>query len=88
MFGRLLKSNKFNSGGKYRKLVGTTTAAYRMVINCTTAESVLELVSKFKLACSSHCQETEEIIENVGLFIGASEASLIYTKQKLKNTFF
>ena len=45
-------------GGRYRKLAGTTTLAYRIVINCTTGESVLELVSTFRLACSSHRQET------------------------------
>ena len=49
-------------GGRYRKLAGTTTLAYRIVINCTTAESVLELVSTFRLACSSHRQETNNSI--------------------------
>ena len=33
-------------GGRCRKLAGTTTLAFRIVINCTTAESVLELVLK------------------------------------------
>ena len=41
-----------------------------IVINCTTAESVLGLVSTFRLACSSHRQETEEIS---GLIYGGSE---------------
>ena len=53
MFGRLLSLVlkrtmllfNYHPGGRYRKLAGTTTLAYRMVINCTTAESVLELVS-------------------------------------------
>ena len=44
-----------------KKLDWTTTLAYRIVINCTAAESVLKLVSTFRLACSSHRQETEEV---------------------------
>ena len=31
---------------RYRTLAGTTTLAYRIVYNCTTTESVLELVLK------------------------------------------
>ena len=42
------------------KLSGTTTLAYRIVIKCTTAESVLKFVSTFRLACSSHRQEIED----------------------------
>ena len=37
----------YDLGGRYRKLAETATLANRIVINCTTAESVLELVSKF-----------------------------------------
>ena len=43
-------------GGRYRKQAGTTTLVYKIVINCTAAEAVLELVSTFRLACSSHRQ--------------------------------
>ena len=50
-------------GGRYWKSAGTTTLAYRIVINCTTTVSVLELVSTLRLPCSSHRQETEEIRE-------------------------
>ena len=69
MFRRLLSSARtvllfdYYLGGMYRKLSGTTTLAYRIVINCTTAESFFELVSTFLLACSIHQQETEEIRE-------------------------
>ena len=37
----------YYQGIGYRQLAGTTTLAYRIVINCTTLESVLELVSTF-----------------------------------------
>ena len=37
------------------------TLAYRIVINCTTAESVLKLVSTLRLACSSHSQEKNKL---------------------------
>ena len=69
LFGRLLSSEKhcpafFTTtwGERYRKLAGTTTLAYRIVRNCTTVEWVLRLVSTFRLACSTHRQETEEIL--------------------------
>ena len=38
--------------------LGPTTLAYRIIIVCTTAEIVLELVSTFRLVCSSHHHET------------------------------
>ena len=51
-------------GGRYRKLASTTTLAYRIVINCTTVESVLELVPLFQLARSNHRQETYCLLFN------------------------
>ena len=39
----------FYPGRSYRKFAGTTLA-FRIIINCTTAKSVLELVSLFRLA--------------------------------------
>ena len=77
MFGRLLSSkNNFNYyvGGRCRQLAGTTTLAYRIVIDCTTPESVLESVSTFQLACSSYRQEilyefcTENLVINFVYF--------------------
>ena len=66
LFGSFLSSEKncpafyLLPGRKlYRKLAGTTTLAYRFVINCTAVESVHNLVSMFRLACSSHRQETD-----------------------------
>ena len=44
-------------GGWYKKYAGTTTLAYIIVINCTTAESVLELVSTFRPTCSIFLNE-------------------------------
>ena len=48
-------------GGRYRKMAGTTLA-YRIVINCATAEWGLSLVSTFRRACSSHGQEIVETV--------------------------
>ena len=50
-------------GGRYRKLAVTTTLAYRIVINCTTAESVLELVSTF---CQKTCLFSLNFLHNQG----------------------
>ena len=55
---RTVQLFNYHPGGRYRKLAGTTTLAYRIVINCTTTESVLELVSTSWVAWSIHRQET------------------------------
>ena len=58
---RTVQLFNYNPGGSYRKLAGTTTLAYWIRINCTTAEWVLKMVSTFWLACSSHRQGTDII---------------------------
>ena len=67
MFGRLLSSEKncpafltttTRAVWRYRKLAGTTTLAYRIVINCTTAESVVAVLLKADNPDKSRVQTT------------------------------
>ena len=65
---RTLLPFSYYPGGRYRKLARTTTTlAYRIVINCTTTESLLGLVLTFRLSCPSHRQsplmQTKYIID-------------------------
>ena len=69
--------------GRYRNLAGTTTLAYRIVINCTTAESALELVSTFRLACSSHRQASLLLEMNVTTKTAFSYYYMYYVKLSL-----
>ena len=90
----------YYSGGRYRKLAGTTSLAFRIVFNCTNAESVLELVSSFQLACSSHRQETatwQYLIEikfkpgttfTFGGYEGCSHGLVLGVQPKVSHTLF
>ena len=65
-------------GRRYRKLAGTTTLAYRLMIICTTAESILELVLMVRLACSSHRQ-------SFILLMGRKTVGLVWCVTHIKN---
>ena len=65
-------------GGRYRKLAGTATLAYRIVI--TTAKSVLELVSMFQPPCSSHRQETDVFLPLCLSLLSRAQVRFVFTR--------
>ena len=83
MFRRLLSSEKNcpacltnTRANGIKKKAGTTTLAYRIVINSTIAKSVLKLVSTFRLAWSSPRQETD--IDAIQIHILLSVANILH----------